>query len=124
MIVRGGPNWETHHAKIDHDDSVAGPCRQFGGDCAAGWFAKSSRTSVDELGPAIAAGGTGGAPPAACRPSALGEKPDESERSRQPGERRARPHDERHLPRLLNTGPSPLFVRMNPDVRRDPLLFR
>jgi hypothetical protein len=37
-----------------------------GGDCADRWFAKSSRTSIDELGLAIAAGGTGGAPPAAC----------------------------------------------------------
>ncbi|MGB6400150.1 MAG: hypothetical protein WBF73_31375 [Bradyrhizobium sp.] len=40
----GVPNREAHHAKVDHDDSVAGPGRHFGGDCADGWFAKSSRT--------------------------------------------------------------------------------
>jgi hypothetical protein len=74
-----GPTWETHYAKVDHYDSVAGPGRHFGGDCAAGWFVESSRTPINELGPAIAAGGTGGTPPAARRPSALGEKPDESE---------------------------------------------
>src|ERR1700716_3655436 len=61
----GAPTRETHHAKVDHDDSVAGPGRHFGGDCADGWFAKSSRTSIDEPGPAIAAGSTGRAPPAA-----------------------------------------------------------
>ena len=37
-----GPTREFHHAKADHDDSVAGPDRHFGGDCADGWFAKSS----------------------------------------------------------------------------------
>jgi putative SOS response-associated peptidase YedK len=40
---------ETNDAKVDHDDSVAGPCREFGSDCAAGWLSKSARTPVDEL---------------------------------------------------------------------------
>jgi hypothetical protein len=58
---RGPPTREIHHAKADHDDSVAGPDRHFGGDCADDWFAKSIRTtSIDELGQAIAAGGTVG----------------------------------------------------------------
>jgi hypothetical protein len=79
---KGVPTRETHQAKIDHDDSVAGPGQHFGGDCADGWFAKSSRTSIDELGPAISSGcRTGRPPPAARRSSALGEKPDGSERS-------------------------------------------
>src|SRR5258705_490901 len=51
-----GPTLETEHAKADHDDSVAGPGRHFRGDCADGWFAKPSRTSIDELGAAIAPG--------------------------------------------------------------------
>jgi len=55
MIVRG-PTLETQRAKVDHDDSVAGLGRHFRGDCADGWFAKTSRTSIDELGAAIAAG--------------------------------------------------------------------
>src|SRR5882757_1707764 len=102
MIVREGPTRQTHHAKVDHDDSVAGPGRYFGGDCSDGWFAKSIRTSIDQLGPEITAGcRTGWPPTAARRSSALGEKPDGSERSNQPGERGARPHDQRHLPRLL-----------------------
>src|SRR5260370_5332425 len=42
-----GPTRETY-AKVDHDDSVAGPGRHFGRDCAAGWFAKSTRTSIAE----------------------------------------------------------------------------
>src|SRR5882757_8180893 len=68
----GAPTRETHHAKVDHDDSVAGPGRHFRGDCADGWFAKPSRTSIDELGAAIAAGRrTGRPPPAARRSSAL-----------------------------------------------------
>jgi hypothetical protein len=131
---RGPPARETHHAKVDHDPSVAGPDRHFGGDSADGWFAKygwfakSSRTSIDELGPAIAAGSrTGRPPPAARRSSALGEKPDGSERSSQPGERGARPHDQRHLPRLLNTGPSPLPPQRSNDVGADksgPIGFR
>jgi hypothetical protein len=55
--VRGAPTREIHHAKADLDASVAGPDRQFGGDCADGWFAKSIRTtSIDEPGEAIAAG--------------------------------------------------------------------
>ena len=58
-----------------------------------------------ELGPAIAAGCTGRPPPAARRSSSLGEKPDGSERSGQQGERGARPHDQRHLPRLLISVP-------------------
>ena len=37
-----------------------------------------------------------------CEMRDRGEKPDGSERSGQPGERGARPHDQRHLPRLLN----------------------
>ncbi len=54
---KGAPTRETHHEKVDHDDSVAGPGRHFGGDGAhARWFAKSRRTSIDEFGPAIAAG--------------------------------------------------------------------
>ena len=53
MIVRG-PTLETQRAKVDHDDSVAGPRRYFGGDCADDGFAKSSRTS-DEPGQAIRA---------------------------------------------------------------------
>jgi hypothetical protein len=36
-----------------------------------------------------------------CEMRDRGEKPDGSERSGQPGERGARPHDQRHLP-LLN----------------------
>jgi hypothetical protein len=51
-----GPTLETQHAKVDHDDSAAGPGRHFRGDCADGWFAKPSRTSIDELGAAIAPG--------------------------------------------------------------------
>jgi len=35
--------------------------------------------------------------------SAIGEKPDGPQRSNQPRERGSRPHDQRHLPRLLNT---------------------
>ena len=38
----GDPTRETHHAKADHDDNVAGPGRHFGGDCPCGWFAKNS----------------------------------------------------------------------------------
>jgi hypothetical protein len=64
MSAEGGPNPETQYEKVDNDDSVAGSCRRFGGDCAACWPAKSSRSSVDELGPTNASGGTGGAPPA------------------------------------------------------------
>src|SRR5258706_9218927 len=65
--MRGAPTREIHHAKADHDDIVAGPDRQFGGDCADGWFAKSIRTtSIDEPGQAIAAGGTGRPPPTAA----------------------------------------------------------
>jgi hypothetical protein len=100
----GAPTWETHHAKVNDDDSVAGPGRYFGGDCSDGWFAKSIRTSIDELGPAITAGcRTGWPPTAARRSSALGEKPDGSKRSDQPRERGARPHDQRYLPRLLSS---------------------
>ena len=56
IIVRG-PTLETHHAKADHDDSVAGLDRHFRGDCADGWFAKSIHTtSIDEHGQAIAPG--------------------------------------------------------------------
>src|SRR4030088_1250296 len=84
------------------DSSAPAAAHSRGGDCADGGFAKPSRTFIDELGPAIAAGCTGRPPPAARRSSALGEKPDESERSTQSGERGARPHDQRHLPRLLN----------------------
>lgn len=69
---------------------------------AAGRHAKSGRGAVDEFRPASAAGGTGRrACPAACRSSAIGERPDESERSNQSGERGARPHDRWHLSRLL-----------------------
>src|SRR5258708_40028362 len=50
----GAPTRETHHAKVNHDDSFAGSGRHFGGNCADGWFTKSSRTSIDEAGPAIA----------------------------------------------------------------------
>jgi hypothetical protein len=72
---------------------------------AAGWYAKSGRTSVDELKPASAAGGTGGrGAPAARRSSAIGEQPEESERSHQSGERGARPHDQWHLSRVLSNG--------------------
>jgi hypothetical protein len=39
---------------------------------------------------------------------ALGEKPDESERSNQPAEHGGQPHDQRHLPRLLSTHPRPI----------------
>src|ERR1700738_683860 len=76
--VRGAPTRETHHAKVNRDDSIAGPGRHFGGDCADGWFAKSIRTtSIDEPGQEIAAGGcTGRPPPDARRSSALGKKPD------------------------------------------------
>jgi hypothetical protein len=56
---KGVPTWETHQAKIDHDDSVAGPGQHFGGDCADGWFAKSNRTSIDELAPAISSAPVG-----------------------------------------------------------------
>src|SRR5580704_620337 len=71
------PTREIHRAKADHDDSVAGPDRHFGGDCADGWFAKSIRTtSIDEPGQAIAAGGSDRPPPTAGRSNALGEKPD------------------------------------------------
>src|SRR6202171_4405981 len=46
------------------------------------------RPSFDELKPASAAGGSGGrGPPAARRSSAIGEQPEESERSHQSGER-------------------------------------
>jgi hypothetical protein len=108
----GAPTLETQHAKVDHDNSVAGPSRHFAGDCPGGWFAKSSHTSSDELGPTIAADCCAGrSPPAARRSSALGERSDESERSSQPGERGARPYDQRHLPRLLKlallTAPRP-----------------
>jgi hypothetical protein len=37
MIDRaGGSTRETHHAKVYHDDSVAGRGRHVGGDCADG----------------------------------------------------------------------------------------
>lgn len=73
--VGGTATREIHHAKADHDGSVADPDRHFGGDCADGWFAKSIRvTSIDK--PATDPGGTGRPPPTAVRPSALGEKPD------------------------------------------------
>src|SRR6202042_1348821 len=99
-----GPTREIHHAKADHDYSVARPDRHFGGDWAGGWFAKSIRTtSIDEPGQAITAGGTGRPSPTARRSSAPGEEPDgRSERSNQSRERGARPNGQRHLPRLLN----------------------
>ena len=34
----GASTRETHHAKVDHDDSVPDPSRHFGGDGADGWF--------------------------------------------------------------------------------------
>ena len=72
---KGAPTRETHHEKVDHDDSVAGPSRHFGGDGAdARWFAKSRRTSIDEFGPAIAAGCRTGRPPPATRRSSALEK--------------------------------------------------
>ena len=46
----GGPTRKTHHAKVDHNDSLAGPGRHFGGDCSDGCFAKSSGTSIGEPG--------------------------------------------------------------------------
>jgi ATPase MipZ len=58
-----------------------------------------------------------GPPPAARRSSALGEKLDGSERSVN-RENAALDHDQRHLPWLLDTGPSPLFHRVN-DVGAD-----
>jgi hypothetical protein len=67
MIVRGAPTRETRHAKFDDDDNVPAPSRQFGGDGADGWFAKSSRTSTDELGPAIATGRRTYRPPTTAR---------------------------------------------------------
>src|ERR1700731_2292675 len=45
-----------------------------------------------------------GGSPAARRSSAIGEQPEESERSHQSGERGARPHDQWHLSRLLSNG--------------------
>jgi hypothetical protein len=102
---KGDPTRETHHAKVDDDDSVPDPGRHFGGDGADGWFAKSSRTSIGELGPAIATGRRTCRPPAtARRSSALGEKPDGSQRSGQSRERGARPQDPGHLSGLLNAG--------------------
>jgi hypothetical protein len=38
MIVRGAQLGRPMMRKFDHDDSVAGPDRCFGGDCADGWF--------------------------------------------------------------------------------------
>jgi hypothetical protein len=43
IIVRG-PTLETQHAKVDHDDSAAGPDRHIRGDCADGWFANRRRS--------------------------------------------------------------------------------
>jgi hypothetical protein len=115
-----GANWESHHAKVDRNNSVADPGRQFGSDCADDWFAKSSRTSIDELGPAIAAGcRTGRPPPAARRSGAPGEKPDGSKRSSQSRERSARPYDQRHLPRLLNTTSAATSHRPDAALRRE-----
>src|SRR6202022_587903 len=112
---RGGRQWEG-----EPHGNVCGRGPHVGGDCPCGWFAKSSRTFIDELGPAIIAGcRTGRPPPAARRSSALGEKPDGSERSGQPGERGARPYDQRYLPRLLNTGPSPLPPQRSNDAGAD-----
>ena len=75
MNCEGAPTRETHHAKFDRNDSIAGPGRHFGGNFADRRFAKSIRTTsvVDELGQAIGARGTGRPPPAARRSSALGE---------------------------------------------------
>jgi hypothetical protein len=87
------------------DSSAPAAAHSRGGDGADGWFAISSRTFIGELGPAIAAGCTGRPPPAARRSSSLGKKPDGSERSGQQGERGARPHDQRYLPRLLISVP-------------------
>ena len=72
-----GSDGSVDIVSVIDDDSVAGPDRHFGGDCADGLFAKSIRTtSIDEPGQAIAAGGTGRPPPTAGRSSALGEEPD------------------------------------------------
>jgi hypothetical protein len=73
MIVRE-PNSRDHHAEVDHDDTVAAPGRRFGGECADGWFAKSSCASIDEPAQPIGAEWrTGRPPPAAHRSSAFGE---------------------------------------------------
>jgi hypothetical protein len=76
--TRPGPQLGRRiNAKFNRDDSIAGPDRHFGGNCADGWFAKSIRTtSIDDPGQANAAGGTGRPPPTAGRSSALGERPD------------------------------------------------
>src|SRR5207253_6912322 len=97
------------------DSSAPAAAHSRGGDGADGWFAKSSSTFIDELGPATAAGCTGRPPPATRRSSSLGKKPDGSERSGQQGERGARPHDQRHLPRLLKIRSA---IRRD-EIRRD-----
>ena len=49
VTLRGALIWEIGHAKADHDYSVAGRDRHFGGDWADGWFVKSDRNiSIDE----------------------------------------------------------------------------
>jgi hypothetical protein len=85
------PTREIHHAKADHDYSLARPDRHFGGGWADGWLTKSIRTiSIDEHGQSITAGGAGRPPPTAGRSSARREEPDgRSERSNQSRERGA-----------------------------------
>jgi hypothetical protein len=92
--------WRSQRHRQSRQDGNAATAADSRPD-AAGWFAKSGSTSVDERRTASAGRGTGGRSPAARRSSAVGEKPDESEQSSQPGERGDRPHDQ-HLPRLLN----------------------
>ena len=78
VTLRGALIWEIGHAKADHDYSVAGRDRHFGGDWADGWFVKSIRNiSIDEPEQAIAARGTARPPPTAARPGAHAEGIDE-----------------------------------------------
>jgi hypothetical protein len=41
----GVPTRDTHYAKVDRYDSVAGPCRQFGGDRTDCWSAAIAQTA-------------------------------------------------------------------------------
>ena len=90
--------WEKQDAKAGHDMAPSSRPRPLA--------AIARRRKRDRRAPQISRDGArsaGRSPSAARRPGAVGEKPERSERSAQPGRRRARPQDQEHLPRLLET---------------------
>src|ERR1700691_990879 len=94
--------WETRDAKIFDDDDAFGRGGQSGSD-RADWKPALGIAEARTLA------GAGRAPPAARRSGATREKPERSEQSGQPRGCRARPLDQKHLPRLLSAGSESLW---------------